>query len=140
MKNTYHQHHADLIQKILSALSPKAEANLRQFTREFYAKMPVADLEKIEAKRAVALAQSAYEFMNRRNSYEPKIRIFTPEKSKHGYESRTTVIELLNDDMPFLVDSLSAELTRQGFIIRETIHPIFNVQRDKEGRFQSLVA
>ncbi len=40
--------------------------------------------------------------------------------------------------MPFLVDSLSAELTRQGLAIRETIHPIFHVVRGKDGKLEKI--
>ena len=41
---------------------------------------------------------------------------------EHGYESHRLVIELLNDDMPFLVDSLSGELARIGFTLARSIH------------------
>ncbi len=77
-------------------------------------------------------------FMKSRDSAAPKIRIFTPQKKEHGYDGKYTVIELLNDDMPFLVDSLTAELSRHGFTIRDTIHPIFKVVRDKNGSLQEL--
>jgi len=138
MKNPYQQQHAKQLEKILSALPKTASETQKQFIRQFYAKVPVPDLERLDPKHAIALAASACGFVSERESAAPKIRIFTPRLKEDGYESKHVVIELLNDDMPFLVDSLSAELTRRGFIVRETIHPIIHVKRDKKGALQEL--
>ena len=108
------------------------------FTAQFYAKMPVTDLSSIDPQTAIDLARSAFEFMKKRDDDAPKIRIFVPTKNTHGYDGKHTVVELLNDDMPFLVDSLSAELTRRGFTIHDTIHPIFRISRDTKGMLTTL--
>src|SRR5690348_10391586 len=115
MKNAYQQQHSSRLDKILTTLPKDVNETLRRFVMQFYATVPVTDLEHYDPKRAQALANSAYEFVRERQVGEPKIRIFTPDKKEHGYEGRYIVVELLNDDMPFLVDSLTAELTRHGF-------------------------
>ncbi len=138
MKNAYHQHHAAQIHKIIDALPAKADGQLREFVRQFYTKMTAADLERFQPKQAVNIAASALAFMQSRKKDAPKIRIFTPTKSAHGYDSHYPVIEIINDDMPFLIDSLSAELSRHGLIIRETLHPIFKVSRDAKGDLKEL--
>ncbi len=48
------------------------------------------------------------------------------------------MIEVVNDDMPFLVDSLSLEVYRQGLAMHLIVHPVLSVQRDAQGRLQSL--
>lgn len=138
MKNAYQKHHDAQINKITDALPANAGKQLKSFVRQFYCKMPVADLERIEPKHAVAVAKSALEFMQERKPGAPKIRIFSPKKGTHGYENTTTVIELINDDMPFLIDSLSAELTRHGLTVRETFHPLFRVARGAKGELETL--
>ncbi|TMJ28173.1 MAG: NAD-glutamate dehydrogenase, partial [Alphaproteobacteria bacterium] len=45
-----------------------------------------------------------------------------------------SVLEIVNDDMPFLLDSVLAELAERGFAIRFVVHPVFSVTRDGEGR------
>ncbi len=138
MTQDYHQLHAKQLKRITAALPSGMSALQKSFIQQFYDKMPVSDLEHFEPKQAVALAASAFQFFETRTPHAPKIRIFTPNKKDHGYDAKYLVIELINDDMPFLVDSLSAEITRQGFIIRETVHPIFPVDRDKKGKLQKL--
>jgi glutamate dehydrogenase len=135
---TYQQKHASILKKILGFLTKDAQADFAEFAAQFYAKVPVSDLSAIDPQTAIDLAKSAFEFMKKRDGVAPKIRIFVPEKQTHGYDGRHTVIELLNDDMPFLVDSLTAELNRRGFKIYETIHPIFRVTRDARGNLVAL--
>src|SRR5215467_14308532 len=51
-----------------------------------------------------------------------------------------SIVEILNDDMPFLVDSVMAELTEQGFDPHLVVHPRFVVERDVMGRLIALPA
>lgn len=44
------------------------------------------------------------------------------------------MVEIVNDDMPFLVDSVVAALNRQDLTIHTLLHPIIRVQRDADGR------
>ncbi len=47
-------------------------------------------------------------------------------------EPDASVVQIITDDMPFLVDSVSAELVRQDLAIHLVTHPIFVVGRDKK--------
>ncbi len=138
MITSYLQQQSAHLAKIISALPKNADKDFSYFVSKFYAKLPVDDLLALEPDKAIALAKNAFEFMTERKGDAPKIRIFTPDKKQHGYESRHLVLELINYDMPFLVDSLSMELTRRGFTIYTTIHPIINISRDKNGKILTI--
>ncbi|WP_324275019.1 hypothetical protein [Blastococcus brunescens] len=45
-----------------------------------------------------------------------------------------TVVRLVTDDMPYLVDSVTAEVVRQGFALAHVVHPIVVVRRDLRGQ------
>ncbi len=64
--------------------------------------------------------------------------MFNPGAGEHGWASRHTVVEIVNDDMPFLVDSASMEVNRQGLTLHLIVHPIFAVERDKSGTLQTI--
>src|SRR5690606_9775492 len=53
--------------------------------------------------------------------------------------SGATVAQIVTDDRPFLVDSVTMEVLRQGWSIREVFHPQFRVRRDLTGRLQTVV-
>jgi NAD-specific glutamate dehydrogenase len=57
-----------------------------------------------------------------------------------GWSSRHTVIEIVNDDMPFLVDSTTMEINRRGASLHLIVHPIFAVERDGDGQLVALHA
>ena len=52
---------------------------------------------------------------------------------RDGWCSPHTVVEVVSDDMPFLVDSVTMELGRQGHGIDLVIHPVIHVRRDQDG-------
>ncbi|MGE3897371.1 MAG: NAD-glutamate dehydrogenase, partial [Variibacter sp.] len=49
-----------------------------------------------------------------------------------------SVLEIVNDDMPFLLDSVLGELTEQGAAVRLVVHPIFTIERDAAGGLRSF--
>ena len=69
---------------------------------------------------------------------EVKLRVYNPKLEQHGWQSTHTVVEIVNDDMPFLVDSVGIELNRHGLNIHLVIHPVLTVRRDEAGRLVDL--
>ncbi|MGB3754297.1 MAG: NAD-glutamate dehydrogenase domain-containing protein [Parerythrobacter sp.] len=51
---------------------------------------------------------------------------------------RYTRIAVVNDDMPFLVDSIAGTLTAQGLTIDRLVHPVIPVKRDADGALIDL--
>jgi glutamate dehydrogenase len=81
---------------------------------------------------------SHWQFGASRQPGKPKVRVLSPTVAEHGWASRHTVIEVVNDDMPFLVDSTSSEINRQGLTLHLIVHPIFRVERGADGGLQSI--
>ena len=49
-----------------------------------------------------------------------------------------TVLDVLNDDMPFLVDSVLGELNERGVDIRFLVHPVFDRRARRSGQAHGL--
>jgi glutamate dehydrogenase len=88
------------------------------------------DLVCYEAAELAMLAREASAFLATRKPGAPKIRIESPPRSEGGRLKSISVIEIVNDDMPFLVDSVMGELTDRGLDVRLVAHPILAVRRD----------
>lgn len=68
-----------------------------------------------------------------------RVRVFTPTVGEHGWSaSGHSVVEVVTDDMPFLVDSLTMDLGRRMHDVHVVIHPTFDVRRDDNGQLQSV--
>ena len=59
------------------------------------------------------------------------MRVYTPNFEEDGWQSPHTAIAVVTDDMPFLVDSLSMELNRQGLRVHLLLHPVITVRRER---------
>ena len=66
------------------------------------------------------------------------MRAFNPTVAEHGYQPAGSVLEVSTDDLPFLVDSVTAELTARGFGIVRVPHPIIGTERDAQGHIVRL--
>lgn len=111
---------------------PDAE-HVGTFIAAFYADVAPDDLFAKDVDVLFGQALSMWRFSQTRAPGAAKLRVYNPSIEEHGWRSRHTVIEIVNDDMPFLVDSLAAELTAQGREIYTVVHPVLNVVRDKTG-------
>ncbi len=66
------------------------------------------------------------------------MRVFNPDQARDGFGSSHTVIMVVTDDMPFLVDSLNMVCTQNGLAVHLLAHPVFSVQRDRRGRLKGV--
>lgn len=67
------------------------------------------------------------------DEFSARIRVFNPTLAEDGFSSEHTVIQIVHDDMPFLVDSVTMAVNRSGRIAHWIVHPLLVVERDERG-------
>ncbi len=117
--------------------SAQAE-DLERFVRAYYAHVAPDDLSDRSAAGLYNAALAHRNLARVRAPGELKVHVYTPNLEEHGWESEHTVVETVVDDMPFLVDSVSMEVTRNGSAIHLVIRPIMRVRRDEKGRLLAV--
>jgi glutamate dehydrogenase len=131
---------AALVEKAIAhvreRLSEPQATEVERFVRAYYADTAPEDLAELDLYGA---ALSHWHLLQRRRPGEAKVHVCTPRVDEHGWQSPHSVVEIVTDDMPFLVDSVAMALTRRGSAIHLSIHPIVRVRRDAEGRLQELL-
>ena len=121
------------------ALAGTEADDVERWVRAYYAHVAPEDLaDRTDADLAGA-ALAHWSLAQQRRPGELKLRVYNPNVEEHGWESPHTVAEFVNDDMPFLVDSISMEVTRHGSGIHLMIRPIVRVRRDDEGNLEEVV-
>jgi glutamate dehydrogenase len=136
MAHPYHQDCQTLIDNIL-AHAPQ-DGLLRDFLGQFYDTLTRDDLQDIPPEIAVLLGQDVYAHVKQRSEQVPDIYIETPDYLKKHYGRTRVAITIINDDMPFLLDSLSNQLTALGFTIFRTIHPQLWAEREQDRSLKKL--
>ena len=102
----------------------------RTFIAQLFVRSVPEDLLRYGAEDLAALAERAYDFMIEWRPGAAKIRCETVPLTASGGRKAVSVIEIANDDMPFLVDSVTGEIAERRFDVRLVAHPIFGVRRD----------
>lgn len=131
---------ADIAERAQQYVDKKDAAAVYIFAQYFFEFSLAEKLKTYTLEELGAMAADAYQFFKERTKNVPKVRVYNPSKKEQGWERQYTVIELLNDDMPFLVDSLSEEIARQGLKIIYMTHPVLTVKRDAKGRLKTMEA
>ena len=125
------------IDKVLSIvenrLDKKVAGDAITFVRQYYERPAPEDVLGISPEYLYGSALSLYKFAATRKPGTTKLRAFTPNLEEHGWKTTHSVIEIVNDDMPFLVDSITAALNRRGLTVHQVIHPVVYVERDEKG-------
>jgi len=97
------------------------------------------EIEHYTADELFHQASSFWRFSANRKQGETLLRVFNPTQSADGWSSPHTVIEIVADDMAFLVDSLLAELNALDLNLHSVLHPIVYSDRDANGSRQDFV-
>ncbi len=130
----------DRIARIRLARGPHAAAASvsGQFLRTYYRGVGEEDLA---ARAPAALAHAALchlELGRRRAAGESLVRVFNPDPERDGFESPHTIVQVVTDDRPFLIDSLGLAFARAGLAVHMIVHPVLEVRRDARGRIVGI--
>jgi glutamate dehydrogenase len=107
---------------------------LAPFIARYYRHVPAEDLAERDPIDLAGAALSHRQLAASRPQGTANVRVFTPTVDEFGWTSGHTVVEIVTDDMPFLVDSVTTELSRQERGIHLLVHPQVVVRRDVTGR------
>ena len=103
------------------------------FVRQYYQWVPAEDLADRNPLDLYGSAVAHWNLAQQRAPGEAKVRVYNPVFEQHGWQSPHTVIEIVSDDMPFIVDSVTMDLNRRGYGIHLVIHPVMRIRRDASG-------
>jgi glutamate dehydrogenase len=123
----------ELAALVASKVAPDEREVLATFVREYYGQVDPDDLADRQLADLYGAALSHWNFARKREPGQVRVRAFNPTIEEHGWQSTHTIIEIVNDDMSFLVDSVTMEVNRHGLMLHLIIHPIVNAVRDAQG-------
>jgi glutamate dehydrogenase len=133
---------ADLVTHVAQAArgslaAPQADLAER-FARIYYGDADPQELAERDPGDLVGAAAAHLDFGRRHGGGAAKVRVFNPRLEEHGWQSTHTAVQIVSDDMPFLVDSATMEINRQGLTLHLVIHPVLRVARDARGKLQNV--
>ncbi|HEY4994262.1 MAG TPA: NAD-glutamate dehydrogenase domain-containing protein, partial [Nakamurella sp.] len=122
------------------ALRPDRAAMIEAYFRH----VPEEDLPKT-AQDVLGIVDGHWRVGQQRRAGEVEIRVFNPApgpsqaaEGSPGWTDTRTVIDIVTDDMPSLVDSVIGALTIQNVTVHRVLHPILISRRDANGSLQEV--
>ncbi len=109
-----------------------------RLARYFYHGVSELDLVQRTPQDLAGAALAELELGRERRGGRSRVRVFNPDPKRDGFSSPHTVIMVVTDDMPFLVDSLGMVCTQRGLAVHLLAHPVLSVVRDGRGRLQAV--
>ncbi|MEV6654594.1 NAD-glutamate dehydrogenase [Streptomyces sp. NPDC051219] len=107
---------------------------LLAYLQRYYLHTAPEDLTDRDPVDVFGAALSHYRLAENRPQGTANVRVHTPTVEENGWTCSHSVVEVVTDDMPFLVDSVTNELSREGRGIHLVIHPQVVVRRDLTGK------
>jgi glutamate dehydrogenase len=130
---------ASLGESIGRQLADEPAVAYREFVRQYYHWVPARDLADREPSDLCGAVVTHWRTARTRAPEEAKVNVYNPDPERDGWTSPYTVIDIVSDDMPFIVDSVTMELSRQGYGIELIIHPVMRVVRDADGQLTEVL-
>ncbi|MFC9477281.1 NAD-glutamate dehydrogenase [Streptomyces griseus] len=110
------------------------------YLQRYYLHTAPEDLSGRDPVDVFGAAASHYRLAENRPQGTANVRVHTPTVEENGWTCSHSVVEVVTDDMPFLVDSVTNELSRQGRGIHLVIHPQVTVRRDVTGKLIEVLS
>src|SRR6201994_4714416 len=120
-------------------LADQSPDSYEEFVRQYYHWVPAKDLADRDQVDLCGAVVAHWRTARQRDRGEAKVRVYNPDRERDGWSSPYTVVEIVSDDMPFIVDSVTMELSRQGCNIELMIHPVMRVVRDGDGELTEVL-
>jgi glutamate dehydrogenase len=137
----------DVDQALLDSVCTRLQRQLRAdeadraeaFVRQYYRWVSPDDLAERSELDIYGAALAHFNLARRRAPGSTRVRVYNPRFEADGWQSTHTAVEIVTDDAPFLIDSVSMELNRRGFGVHLIIHPVMWVRRDPDGRLLEVL-
>ncbi len=144
MLHATEKHKTELIDAVLTTAKERlSAANAKTvclFLQTYYDNVAPSDLADATPETLFGAALAHWKLGVKRKPGKSLVRVYNPNLEEDGWTSDHTVIEVINDDMPFLVDSITAELNRQELTVHLVVHPVIGVSRAKDGKVDEMVS
>lgn len=125
-----------LIQSALKALPSKTSAVTKSLLNALFEKMDDEDYSRFNGAKLAFITQTQWNLASTRTIGKSKFQI-----NSSGFprdKTRKTIIDIISDDMAFIVDSVVAEINKNNFLIDFLIHPILYIKYDKNKKITDV--
>jgi glutamate dehydrogenase len=136
--------HPPVLEELFARIANGAEVDRRDalasLAKALLRRLGEDDLAEVGVEHLLGLVRSSFDFMQRRGLHASAVRVFSPTIDTDGYATAGSVLETNTDDSPFLVDSVTEELTARQLSVRRLLHPVVGTVRAEDGSIERVMS
>ncbi|MFD2228937.1 NAD-glutamate dehydrogenase [Alkalimarinus sediminis] len=118
----------------------KAEAKkVTDFVFQFFGGLPMEEITGKRFSDIYGAVLASWKFIQHHNFKHPKVRVFNPDLEEDGWQSTHTVLAVLHQNIPFLVDSVRMALNERELTVHSIQHAVLDMERDRTGNLKKLL-
>ena len=127
----------DRLRELAGVRRPDDEV-LGEFLALYYSELPVEDVDDRKIDDIYSVGVAHFDLGRRRFPGSPVVRVMSPDRERDGWSTPHSVVLMVTDDMPFLVDTMRMLLERRGLDIHLLVHPMLLVERDSANEMRRV--
>ncbi|HEX2704783.1 MAG TPA: hypothetical protein VHM65_03420, partial [Candidatus Lustribacter sp.] len=139
MTTSLEQSRAQLISTAAHLGQRSGGPDLEAFLGRYYRHVATDDLLARAPEDLLGAALSHRELARERAVGSVNAAAFNPSVDAQGWSSGHTVVQVVCDDMPFLVDSVTSELGRESRAVHLVVHPLLVARRTIAGHLEEIL-
>ncbi|MDC0857189.1 NAD-glutamate dehydrogenase [Rickettsiales bacterium] len=110
----------------------------QKFLKSFQSSLNSEDLKILPADSLKFISDSLLLLGKQKKEGDAKIEVITPTKKDNDIDFDSSLINIINDDKPFLVDSITSSINDFGYHINLTVNKVIYVKRAKTGIIEDI--
>ena len=124
----------------MAALRQPDDPLLVRFLPLYYSELPAVDVDDRKLDDVYAVAVTHLALARVRAPGQTVVRVLSPDRERDGWQSPHSVLLVVTEDMPFLVDTMRLVLDRFGLGVHLLVHPMLTVERDAARRLTDVAS
>lgn len=128
-----------LLEEIRSRAGDNEAEQLCEYAQQFYRRISLEDLEHRAISDITGGLLGCWRYLRSFTPENAKVRVFNPDFERHGWQSSSTMVGIISEHMPFIIDSVRMEISRRNIAIHTIHHAVLHVVRDQHGNLIRLL-
>ncbi|MEH6471610.1 MAG: NAD-glutamate dehydrogenase domain-containing protein, partial [Halopseudomonas sp.] len=128
------------VHELVAKRLPKTRVeDARRLASQYFERGIARDIARQATEDLYGSLLCLWDLIQKRPAKQTLVRAYNPTPEDHRWHSTHSILEILVDDMPFLVASISLALGGVGITMHQVTHPVIRVERDKQGKLKKIL-
>ena len=133
-----HSQHLIKIFKIAKSYYTGSDLTIfKKFVCRYYENIAIDDFRDRSSEKLFGLAHNHWKLLQSRKKNEIKLVLFNATLDTHIWKAKRTLLQVVLNDSPFIIDSIGLIIERLGYNVNLTIHPCLSIKREN-GKLSSF--